>query len=202
MKNFKFEVPMPTNQNTSSHPGYIQLAFSNGNMLIFEMFMVKPKDWIMFFSLIHSDYTILISYYGVNDWETETEQWNVWNIETHGSELFLFVKRGLAGAELLTTVTTVIESSRIIGIVKSALNMLLLLILITSKSGRKIDVVRWPPTQTVATGSLHCWRLTDSRRLCRCRRAQFPQFFGARAIAAFRTDESRRADRAFGASFS
>uniref|UniRef100_A0A915J1V3 Uncharacterized protein n=1 Tax=Romanomermis culicivorax TaxID=13658 RepID=A0A915J1V3_ROMCU len=67
MKNFKSKVPMPADPHASSYPCYIQLAFPNGNMLIFTTFTAKPEDWTALFSLIDGDHTIVISYDGADN---------------------------------------------------------------------------------------------------------------------------------------
>uniref|UniRef100_A0A915IVY5 Uncharacterized protein n=1 Tax=Romanomermis culicivorax TaxID=13658 RepID=A0A915IVY5_ROMCU len=68
MKNFKFAVPMPAHSMGSCYPCYVQLAFPNGTMFVFETFTGIPEDWTMLFSLVHGKYTIVISFDGANNW--------------------------------------------------------------------------------------------------------------------------------------
>uniref|UniRef100_A0A915J0N3 Uncharacterized protein n=1 Tax=Romanomermis culicivorax TaxID=13658 RepID=A0A915J0N3_ROMCU len=44
MKNFQFTVPMPADSTASSYPRYVQLAFPNGMMFVFETFTATPED--------------------------------------------------------------------------------------------------------------------------------------------------------------
>uniref|UniRef100_A0A915IBZ0 Uncharacterized protein n=1 Tax=Romanomermis culicivorax TaxID=13658 RepID=A0A915IBZ0_ROMCU len=68
MKNFQFAVPMPANSTASSYPPYVQLAFPNGTMFVFETFAATPEDWTMLFSLIDGEHTIVVSFDGADDW--------------------------------------------------------------------------------------------------------------------------------------
>uniref|UniRef100_A0A915J865 Uncharacterized protein n=1 Tax=Romanomermis culicivorax TaxID=13658 RepID=A0A915J865_ROMCU len=52
MKNFQFAVPMQADSKASSYPGYVQLAFPNGTMFVFETFAATPEDWTVLFSLV------------------------------------------------------------------------------------------------------------------------------------------------------
>uniref|UniRef100_A0A915IYP7 Uncharacterized protein n=1 Tax=Romanomermis culicivorax TaxID=13658 RepID=A0A915IYP7_ROMCU len=49
MKNFQFTVPMPAHSTAPSYPWYIQLAYPNGTMLVFETFTanLSPPNHLM-----------------------------------------------------------------------------------------------------------------------------------------------------------
>uniref|UniRef100_A0A915KJH4 Uncharacterized protein n=1 Tax=Romanomermis culicivorax TaxID=13658 RepID=A0A915KJH4_ROMCU len=68
MKNFQFTMPMPADSMASSYLHYIQLAFPNGTLFIFETFAATPEDWTVLFSLVHGKHTIVVSFDGANDW--------------------------------------------------------------------------------------------------------------------------------------
>uniref|UniRef100_A0A915HFI2 Uncharacterized protein n=1 Tax=Romanomermis culicivorax TaxID=13658 RepID=A0A915HFI2_ROMCU len=68
MKNFQFTVPMPANSTASSNPWYVQLAFPNGTMFVFETFTTTPEDWTALFPLVNSEHTIVVSFDGADDW--------------------------------------------------------------------------------------------------------------------------------------
>uniref|UniRef100_A0A915JW70 Uncharacterized protein n=1 Tax=Romanomermis culicivorax TaxID=13658 RepID=A0A915JW70_ROMCU len=52
MQHFKFIITMPADTTASSYPHYVQLAFPNGTMFVFEMFTATPEDWTPLFSLV------------------------------------------------------------------------------------------------------------------------------------------------------
>uniref|UniRef100_A0A915HIE3 Uncharacterized protein n=1 Tax=Romanomermis culicivorax TaxID=13658 RepID=A0A915HIE3_ROMCU len=68
MKNFQFTVPMPADSMASSYRRYIQLAFTNGMMFVFETFTATPEDWTTLFSLVDGDHTVVISFNEADDW--------------------------------------------------------------------------------------------------------------------------------------
>uniref|UniRef100_A0A915HUN0 Uncharacterized protein n=1 Tax=Romanomermis culicivorax TaxID=13658 RepID=A0A915HUN0_ROMCU len=68
MKNFPFAVPMPADSMASSYPRYVQLAFPNSMMFIFETFAATPEDWTPLFPLVDGEHTIVISFDGADDW--------------------------------------------------------------------------------------------------------------------------------------
>uniref|UniRef100_A0A915HIK4 Uncharacterized protein n=1 Tax=Romanomermis culicivorax TaxID=13658 RepID=A0A915HIK4_ROMCU len=68
LKNFQFTVPMPANSMGSSYPQYIQLAFPNGTMFVYETFNATPEDWTTLFSLVDGEHTIIVSFDGADDW--------------------------------------------------------------------------------------------------------------------------------------
>uniref|UniRef100_A0A915KUR8 Integrase zinc-binding domain-containing protein n=1 Tax=Romanomermis culicivorax TaxID=13658 RepID=A0A915KUR8_ROMCU len=70
--NISLVVPMPANSTTSSYLRYMQLAFPNGTMFIFETFTAMWEDWTAFFIIVDSKHTIVISFDGADYWE-----WNI-----------------------------------------------------------------------------------------------------------------------------
>uniref|UniRef100_A0A915HPM1 Uncharacterized protein n=1 Tax=Romanomermis culicivorax TaxID=13658 RepID=A0A915HPM1_ROMCU len=68
MKQFQFTVPMPADSTASSYPRYMQLAYPNGTMFVFEMFTATWEDWNALFSLVNSEHTIVVSFDGADDW--------------------------------------------------------------------------------------------------------------------------------------
>uniref|UniRef100_A0A915KFZ2 Uncharacterized protein n=1 Tax=Romanomermis culicivorax TaxID=13658 RepID=A0A915KFZ2_ROMCU len=68
IKNFQFAVPMPADSTASSYPRYIQLAFPNSMMYIFETFTATLEDWTALFSLVDRDHTIIISFDRADNW--------------------------------------------------------------------------------------------------------------------------------------
>uniref|UniRef100_A0A915JN16 Uncharacterized protein n=1 Tax=Romanomermis culicivorax TaxID=13658 RepID=A0A915JN16_ROMCU len=68
MKNFQFTVPMLADSRASSYPRYVQLAFPNGMMFVFETFTTAPEDWTALFSLVDGKHTLIVSFDGANNW--------------------------------------------------------------------------------------------------------------------------------------
>uniref|UniRef100_A0A915KYT5 Uncharacterized protein n=1 Tax=Romanomermis culicivorax TaxID=13658 RepID=A0A915KYT5_ROMCU len=68
MKSFQFAVPMPADSTAFSYPRYLQLAFPNGMMFVFETFTATPEDWTALFSLVDGDHTIVNSLDGADNW--------------------------------------------------------------------------------------------------------------------------------------
>uniref|UniRef100_A0A915IXL6 Uncharacterized protein n=1 Tax=Romanomermis culicivorax TaxID=13658 RepID=A0A915IXL6_ROMCU len=48
---FCCDISMPADSTASSYSQYIQLAFPNGTMFVFETFIAMPKDWTALFTL-------------------------------------------------------------------------------------------------------------------------------------------------------
>uniref|UniRef100_A0A915HLN9 Uncharacterized protein n=1 Tax=Romanomermis culicivorax TaxID=13658 RepID=A0A915HLN9_ROMCU len=67
-KNFQFAVPMTANSTASSYPRYVQLAFPNGMMFIFETFTATLEDWTALFSLVDGEHTIFLFFDGAHNW--------------------------------------------------------------------------------------------------------------------------------------
>uniref|UniRef100_A0A915JIB7 Uncharacterized protein n=1 Tax=Romanomermis culicivorax TaxID=13658 RepID=A0A915JIB7_ROMCU len=59
MKHFQFTMPMPADSTASSYPQYVQLAFPNITMFVFETFTATPEDWTALFSLVDGEHTIV-----------------------------------------------------------------------------------------------------------------------------------------------
>uniref|UniRef100_A0A915JYJ4 Uncharacterized protein n=1 Tax=Romanomermis culicivorax TaxID=13658 RepID=A0A915JYJ4_ROMCU len=68
MNNFQLAMPMIADSTASSYPPYVQLAFPNGMMYVFETFTATPEDWTALFSLVNGDHTIVISFDRADDW--------------------------------------------------------------------------------------------------------------------------------------
>uniref|UniRef100_A0A915JVA4 Uncharacterized protein n=1 Tax=Romanomermis culicivorax TaxID=13658 RepID=A0A915JVA4_ROMCU len=59
---------MPADSTASSYPRYIQLAFPNGTMFVFQTFTATPENWTALFSLVDGEHTIVVSFHGAKDW--------------------------------------------------------------------------------------------------------------------------------------
>uniref|UniRef100_A0A915IBB4 Uncharacterized protein n=1 Tax=Romanomermis culicivorax TaxID=13658 RepID=A0A915IBB4_ROMCU len=68
MKQFQFTVPMPADSTASSYPRYLQLAYPNGTMFVFETFTATWEDWNALFSLVDGEHTMVVSFDGADDW--------------------------------------------------------------------------------------------------------------------------------------
>uniref|UniRef100_A0A915J1T2 Uncharacterized protein n=1 Tax=Romanomermis culicivorax TaxID=13658 RepID=A0A915J1T2_ROMCU len=68
MKQFQLTVPMPAESTASSYPRYVQLAYPNGTMFVFETFTTTLEDWTALFSLVEGEHTIIVSFDGAEDW--------------------------------------------------------------------------------------------------------------------------------------